>query len=304
MTAPHRRPDFVVVGAGRAGTTSLHAYLAQHPHVFIPARKSSGFFYAMDLGGSPYEADRRGLPEWFISDSEAYQALYHPCRPDQAAGDVSPVYLASTRVAARIAAWQPDARIVVILRNPVDRVYSRWVGRRRDGVEPIASFEALVDGEADTPLVRDDAQAAYLAGGMVSHIIQSYVDRFPPDRIHILFFEDFATDTAAAMSGVCRFLGVDDSFRFDLTTIHNRSGGRIRNPVLGAAWAASARLRRAIRPLLPSRWRDAAFRQVTANTDRVPLSPTVRRRLIELYRGEVGTLSRMTGRDLRHWLEA
>lgn len=302
--APQPRPDFVVVGAGRAGTTSMHAYLAQHPQVFIPARKSSGFFYAVDLTGSPFEHDRRGLPEWFIADPEAYRALYRACRPEQVAGDVSPVYLASTRVAERIAAWRPDARIVVILRNPVDRVYSRWVGRRRDGLEPIASFEALVDREAEAPLVREDAQAAYLAGGMVSHVLQTYLDRFPADRIRILFFEDFASDTAAAMARVCRFLGVDDGFRFDLTTIHNRSGGRIRNPAIGAAWAASAPLRRAIRPLLPSRWRDAAFHRVTARTDRVPLSPSVRRRLAELYRDEVATLSRMTGRDLGHWLEA
>lgn len=298
-----RLPDFYIVGAGRAGTTSLNHYLAQHPQLCVPSAKSCSYFYACDLTGSPLAGNPAAIPEWFIADEARYRALYASAPPEALRGDVSPVYLASTRVAPRIAAARPDARIIAIMRDPVDRVYSRYVGRRRDGLESTATFEELVEREIGTRLVRDDAQATYLAGGMISHFLRTYYDAFPAQNIQIHFFEDFARDTRGVLASICRFLQVDDRFPFDVNQIYNSSGGRIRNPAVGGLWAFSRPLRQALRPWLPKGLRDAAFRQVTAKTEKVPIRPETRARLQQLYREDIRQLQQLTGRDLTAWCQ-
>ena len=264
-------PDFYVVGAGRAGTTSVSRYLSQHPGIFVPASKSSSFFYARDLAGSPLAKEGASIPEWFVRNEPDYHGLYSPAPADSIRGDVSPVYLASTRVAERIAAARPDAKIIVFMRNPVDRVYSRYVGRRRDGLERIPTFEELVEREIDTDLVRDDAHASYLASGMIAHHLQTYFDAFPRENIQIHFYEEFSGDTQGVMASTCRFLGVDHEFPFDVRRIHNRSGGRIRNPAIGGLWSSSLPVRKALRPFLPQSLRDGLFRKATAKTEAVPI---------------------------------
>lgn len=296
-----RLPDFYVVGAGRAGTTSVSHYLAQHPALFVPSSKSSSFFYACDLTGSPLAADEASIPAWFVQDEAHYRELYAPAPAGAICGDISPVYLASTRVAGRIAAARPDAKIIALMRNPVDRVYSRYVGRRRDGLEATSTFDELVEREIDTDLVREDAHATYLAGGMIAHHLRTYLDAFPRENILIHFYEEFARDTQEVMASMSRFLGVDDDFQFDVQRIHNRSGGRIQNPTVGGLWASSLPLRKALRPWLPQSLRDGLFRKVTAKTEKVPINPETRRRLIELYRDDIRMLERMTDRDLSEW---
>ena len=304
MTEPrHTRepgPDFFVIGAGRSGTTSLHQYLAQHPQIFVAA-KNPAFFYACDLSGSPFANDPGALPADFVRSRDEYERRYAAAPCGAMRGDVSPVYLASTRVAGRVARSLPTAKLIAILRDPVDRVYSRYVSRRRDGLESTPSFEALVEHELAEPLVRDDAHGSYLPGGMTSHFLRTYLDHFPRENVAIHLFEDFARSTSATMREICRFLGVDDGFAFDLSRIHNQGGGRVRNRSLGRLWAASEPLRRGLRPLLPRSLRDRAFRQITANSVSVSMSAATRRRLREVYAADVTRLERLTGRDLSHW---
>jgi hypothetical protein len=296
-----KAPDFFVIGAGRSGTTSLHGYVSQHSQLFL-APKNPSYFYACDLGGSGFEHDPAALPSYFLSDATRYQPLFAQAPAGTLTGDVSPVYLASTRVAGRIARHNPGAKLITLLRNPVDRVFSHYVARHRDGLEHTPTFEKLVDVETREAIVRSDANASYLPGGMTSHFLQPYFDVFPRDQIVIHFYEDFATDTGAVMRDLCRFLGARDDFPFDVSQIHNHGGGRIQNRTLGKVWAASEPLRRGLRPLLPKKWRDGAFRQVTSRTERVTVRPETRQRLIELYRGDIAQLKKMTGRNLAAWL--
>ncbi|MCP4758301.1 MAG: sulfotransferase domain-containing protein [Planctomycetes bacterium] len=302
--SPSAFPDFYVVGAGRAGTTSVHHYLSQHPKIFVPESKSSSFFYASDLSGSPLIKEGASIPEWFVQDEKNYINLYSSAPTNSIRGDVSPVYLASTRVASRISATRPDAKIVVFLRNPVDRVYSRFTGRRRDGLEKIPTFEELVEREINTDLVRDDAHASYLASGMIAHQLRTYFDAFPRENIQIHFYEDFASDTQGIMASTCKFLGVDDEFQFDVRQIHNRSGGRIRNPAVGGLWASSLPVRKVLRPFLPQSLRDGLFHKATSKTKPIPIRPATRFRLIEIYREDVRVLEGMTNRDLSAWLRS
>lgn len=294
------RPDFFVIGAGRSGTTSLHRYLSQHPQLFL-APKNPSYFYACDLGETPFADNHEALPPYFVGDAGKYQGLFAEASSERLTGDVSPVYLASTHVARRIARFNPRAKLIALLRNPVDRVFSRYVARHRDGLEHTPTFEDLVESELSEPVQRDDAHASYLPGGMTSHFLQTYYDAFPRDQIAVWFYEDFAAGTGQVMREICRFLGVREDFSFDLSQIHNRGGGRIKNRALGKIWAGSEPLRRGLRPLLPRKFRDSAFRKVTAETERVLVQPATRKRLLEIYRKDIEQLAKMTGRDLSAW---
>lgn len=294
-------PNFLVIGAGRSGTTSLHHYLQAHPEIFIPAVKSPSHFYCRDRAQDPDPAMRLVTRNYFVPDPDDYRALFDEVRGERAIGEVSPAYLAAMHPAERIAAELPDVRLVAILRNPVDRVFARFIARSRDGLER-RTFRAVVDDERRLPLVRDDAAGTYLAAGCVSGFLKAYLDRIPRERIRLYLFEDLQRDPRGLLRDLFTFLGVNPGFMPDLEQRHNSSGGVIGNPVLREAWTRTALLRARVRRHVPRRIRDSAFGLVTRNLSAVSLDPEMRRELTALYRDEVEQLGALVGRDLSHWI--
>ncbi|NNE08126.1 MAG: hypothetical protein HKN20_06145 [Gemmatimonadetes bacterium] len=294
-------PNFLVIGAGRSGTTSLHHYLGKHPGVYLPRVKSPSYFYCRDLGPSNDPRVRIVTRNFFVRDAAAYEALFDGVRDESAIGEVSPAYLASTAVPARIADRIPEARLIAILRNPVDRVYARYVARLRDGLEERGDFAAIVREERAEPLVRDDASGTYLAAGFCSHVLGSYFERFNRDRIKIHLFEDLRDDPARMMAETFAFLGVDASFPIDTKERHNASGGVIRNPLLRKVWTRSALLRARAQPYVPGWIRGPVSSAVKRDLDERPLDAELRAELASLYRAEIEKLQGMLNRDLSHW---
>lgn len=293
-------PNFLVVGAGRAGTTSIAHYLAQHPEVFVSPVKAPSHFFCQGLGRIDDPALRLVTRTYFVPDPADYEALFDGVRGEKAIGEVSPVYLASVDAARRIHARLPDVRLVAVLRHPVDRVYARFVGRRRDGLEH-RDFATIVREEREEPLIRDDAFGTYLAGGFVSHFLQVYLDLFPRERIRIHLFEDLQRDAAEVMRSTFEFLGVDPSWPVDTSRRLNSSGGAIRNGLVRRVWTGSALARAAVRPYVPVKARDAVFAAVTRSLTATPLDRALRAELDDLYADEIDRLEALIGRDLSAW---
>lgn len=295
-------PNFLVIGAGRSGTTSLHHYLRQHPEVFIPAVKAPSHFFCCE--GLPIEDPimRALTRHYFVPDPRDYERLFDGVRGERAVGEVSPVYLATTRAAPRIASRLPNVKLIGVLRHPVDRAYARFVGRLRDGFERRSDFAEIVREERKPPLVRDVAFGTYIASGFCHHFIKTYFDRFPRDRIRIHLFEDFVKDPAAILADVFEFLDVDTGFVPNTEIPHNQSGGLIRNRALRQVWTRSARFRAALRPHFPEIWRDATFRLFAADLIPPPLNPELRAELVALFREDTEKLQELLDRDLSHWL--
>jgi len=297
-------PNFIVIGATRCGTTSLHHYLGQHPDVYMcPVNEPNFFLFEGEIPRSadPYLRHLRATGSQWVRDREAYEALFAGVRDEQAVGEVSPLYMQNLCAASFMQRTVPEARLIAVLRHPVDRAYAQFMGRRRDGLERRTSFEAIIRDElrqTGDPVI---AGARYLAPSRYHRCLEPYYHCFPRDRIHVGLFGDFTRGPTDFLRDIFRFLAVDPTFSPDTSIRHNPTGV-IRNPVLRWVWTHSLPLRIALRPYLPGLVRHAAFPIFAGDLVRPPLDPELRAELTELFRDEIGSLQDLIGRDLRSWL--
>lgn len=295
-------PNFLVIGSGRAGTTSLHHYLRQHPAVFLPAVKSPSYFYCIDAPSASTTQRHLETRSYFVRDITAYETLFETTGAATAIGEVSPAYLSSNRVAGRIAELLPEVRLVATLRNPIERLHSRFVARRRDGLEKAPNLATLLAREKKLPLVREDAAGTYISAGFVSHILDSYFRHFPQEQIRLFLFDDLVRDPVGTVRELFEFLRVDPTVLVD-EHVHNRSGGQITNPIVRFLWTRSALPRLLLRGLFPKRMRDGAFGWATRQLRPEPLEESQYLELAQIYQGEIESLGRRLDRDLSHWLQ-
>jgi hypothetical protein len=296
-------PTFLVIGAAKAGTTSLYDYLGQHPDVFVTAVKEPRFF-AYD--GRPVPRGGPGL-DWIhdatVTDAAVYEALYDEAGSARARGEASPVYLYSAHAAARIAARVPAAKLVAVLRDPADRAFSHYLHLRRDRLEPCASFSDALAREKQRIADDWDWSFHYRALGFYDSQLTRYATLFPAGSLHVELYEDLESDAAGVVRRVYEFLGVDVGFEPDVRARLNTGGV----PREGASWRVANRydhpIRRVLRPMIPHRMRLMMLARLRRRAlSRPVMEPAIRRDLVEGYREEILRLQTRLGRDLSSWL--
>lgn len=213
-TAPLRLlPDFIIIGAQRAGTTSFFHYLAGHPDVYPSFPKEVHFFTNHYHQG----------PRWYRSHFPlaGHKALARRRgRPAFLTGEATPYYLAHPHAPRRVCQLVPGVRLIVVLRNPVDRAYSHYQHEVAGGIETL-SFAEAVDREAerlDSELERITADEAYLSfnyqhysyldRGRYARQIAAWLDYFDREQLLILGSEAFSAQSAQTMARTFRFLGL------------------------------------------------------------------------------------------------
>lgn len=290
-----RLPDFVIIGAARCATTSLYAYLRQHPEVFMSPEKETDFF---SLGDLPPDEVPRNASAYRARTRDEYERLFAGAGAARAVGEASPTYLFYPRSAARMQQLIPDAKLICILRDPIARAYSHFALARKMGFEPLADFEAALAAEDERWADDRSMRFTYMRASFYHDGLAAFRQRFPRERTLVLLFEDFAADPAGAMRTVHEFLGVDPRFAPDVAVRHNRSM-LPRSPLVREAFARPFRLRRFLQRNLPPRLVTRLGNVIMRPPPGV--APALRARLLPRFAGEIARLETLLDRDLAAW---
>jgi hypothetical protein len=247
-------PDYLIIGAKRSGTTSLHRWLLAHPDV-LPLFPSAGRLpLRSDIKGVHYfDAHPERSVRWYRSHFPTAAARALASRRSAGApvvaGEASPYYLHHPHAAARAAQVVPGARLVVLLRDPVERAWSHWKEQRRRGFEPLATFEEALDAEPRRLAGEVERMAADPGYRSFAHEHQSYVGTgrylealarwqaaFPPEQLLVVRSEDAFADPQGTLDGVLEFLGLRPARLADVP-VFNAIAGTL-DPATGARLAA------------------------------------------------------------------
>lgn len=213
------KPNFLVVGAAKSGTTSLDGYLKQHPEVFLPELKECRYFSNIkDKNIDPFtNQDHTSI----IADSEDYYNLFKDCNT-KVIGDISPDYLYYHEESIKNikAELGTDTKIIIILRNPVERAYSNYLHLRRDNLTE-DSFEDIINLELEW---NDDIWYGYkvIKSGYYYEAVKNYIDNFK--NIKIILFEEFIKNTDLQLKEISEFLEINKYFEFEEPRFKNKTG--------------------------------------------------------------------------------
>lgn len=204
--AKSQLPDFIIGGAMKSGTSSLHTILSSHPGVYIP--EGEIHFFSVDDITEHFQFFGRVGGEWiepsyrthFKRNLAWYQDFFEPAEPDQLIGEDSTIYLASEKAAPRIAELIPDVKLLFLLRDPVERTHSQYRHMLRTG-RALLNFEDTLQYHPGTLITRS----------FYRQQLERYLDHFDRDQIHVVIFEDFVENTQQGVDEVCAFLGLRDS---------------------------------------------------------------------------------------------
>ena len=310
-------PNFFIIGATKAGTTSLYFYLKQHPDIFMPSSHKEPHFFAFEPDtfkpGSRVMSIRNGRAHelsYVITNREAYLHLFGDATRERALGEASAMYIYLPGTAERIKAAVPNAKLIVMLRNPIDRAYSAYLHFIRDNAEPCQTFSEALEAEPRRIAEGWGPLYHYQNMGFYHRQLSSFFEHFSREQLHIIFYEDFQHSPHQVIQDVFRFLGVDSSFEADITMRYNATGIP-QNKVLHEIrqfLQHPNRLKARAKQLLPPELRLALKRNIVArietkNLKKPPLSEAAKDRLITVYRDDILALQDTLGRDLTHWLQ-
>lgn len=305
-------PNFFIVGAPKCGTTSLAGYLALHDQVFFCRPKEPSYFVR-----HLWRDEVRGELPPYRTELKAYLELFSGADParHQAVGEGSTMYLSSRQGLSEIRAFDPAARIVVMLRNPVEIAYALHSETRFHLHEDQDDFktawglqEARRRGERIPKGAMRVKTLLYGEMARIGEQLETLLGIFPRDQVMWIFFEDFKADTLGQYRQVLAFLGLPDDGRTEFPVKNTNENIR---PTTMLRVLKGARSLRRISSALKQRFGVHSWgisktlqKRAAETAPRAPLPPHFRAELVEYFRDDITRLERITGRDLSAWRTA
>jgi hypothetical protein len=239
-----------------------------------------------------------------VPNMDAYQALFRPAQDATARGEASPWYLYMRDTPGRIKQHVPQAKLIAILRNPIDRAYSSFCMLHRDNREPLASFVSALAQEPRRISANWEPIWHYRAMSLYAEQIRRYQQTFGSDQLRIYLYDDLERDAQSVVRDMFGFLGVDTGFTPNTSTRPNQSYVP-RNQRLHAFLAGQNSAKSLIKPLVPLGLRQRLkARLMATNAAGTSVSPGVRERLLPAFRADIEQLQALIDRDLSSWLVA
>jgi len=311
-----RLPNFFIAGAPKAGTTSLYHYLDQHPQVYMSPVKEPNFFAAEireENFDPPLRAgiarDARALREFLSGDMrekrfggivekwEDYLRLFAHANHESAVGEASVCYLWSPTAPEGIAARIPDAKILVMLRDPAERAFSQYLHGLGNGAITW-SFREHIQRNLRHKSQQIGVHYPFLEFGLYGEQLGRYRERFGRN-VWVGFHDDFQNRPLEVFQSICWFLGVAADFSPDMQS--RRMEAQV--PILGGLgqmkrsgfWQAAAKV-------TPASLRPRIRRALIGKPGTTRMDPADRQYLVDFYREDIGKLSTLLDRNLDGWL--
>jgi len=271
------QPDFVIIGASRSATSWLQRNLQQHTTLFMPGAETHYFSRFFERG-----------PEWYAS-------FFAPARAHQILGERSNSYLHDPKTPERLRSALPNIRLIVQLRNPIERAYSDYCRRYQSG---------RADEDIDYYLGSDNADSELLrAGGLYCRSLSRFLDLFPREQLCVTLYDDLDRDPASVLSRIRAHIGLAGS---DTATTDNAPDIRDEDksePIVPLpARRVLAPLKALVRPFREAPWFRATRGLIARPVSYPELTDAVRERLRAYYEDDVRALAKLLGRDLSPWM--
>lgn len=296
-------PNFLIIGAGKSGTTALYTYLKQHPDVYMPEQKELRFFsYTSPAPSSvPKEYRIEG-----VTSLEEYQGHFKDWKMQKAIGEASPTYLYTIGTAERIHATLPDVRLIAILRNPVEQAYSAYLHAVRDWCEPARDFAEALTLEEERIQAGWGMLWHYKRIGLYSEQLGRYQKVFNPEQMKVVLYDDLVNAPGNLLKELFLFLEVDPLFSPDMTEHPNVSGAPksvFLHRLMKAIFMKPNPIKFISRLVLPKSVRRNFMLSIRAkNLQKQQMSQEDRQYLMAFFREDILKLQDTISRDLSGWL--
>lgn len=297
-------PNFLIVGAAKSGTSSLHNYLNQHPEIFMPTYNDNGIkvkeprFLISNLVKSRLHS---GI--WTFDE---YKELFKEAADYKAVGEATVLYLYYYEEAIKnIKKYlSEDIKIIMILRNPIERAFSAYNFLKQRGLKEKLSFqEALKEEEyrlnnnpTMTPMVM------YKAMGLYYQMVEEYMRNF--SNVHVIIYDDFKESPSSVISEILFFLGIASEADIDITRQYN-VGGRIwKNRWIKNIFLKENIIKRVLKNIIPIFIKDKIIpiAKFLLTKKSVPMDLETKKELVDFFKSDIEKLSVLLNRDLKHWL--
>jgi hypothetical protein len=305
-----KRPNFLIIGAAKGGSSSLYRYLKQHPQVFMSTPKEPTFFGHEGKSGlycGPHDEDR-AYHSRVVTNLDDYLAMFKEVTDQTAIGEASVYYLYLPHAAAQIKKYIPQATMLAVLRNPVERAYSAYLHVVSQARERRSFADALAQ-EPERIRKKWNSLWHFKAMGFYYGQVKRYYDLFGRQQVHVFLHEDFRKEPLPFIQNIFEILGIDKSFVPDMSRKYNVSDVPVFPSVEKSLYAVKWRIL-GLQPRLPRRirWRltpvvDTIDMIRTRNRRSPPPIPEdVRATLMAEYRDDILRLQDLLNRDLSHWM--
>lgn len=303
---PLRKPNFLIIGAGKSGTTSLGRYLSRHPDVFMPSAEEPKYFAFRQTKPNFCSPDAAAILKSAHYQPKDYYKLFTSWQAEKVGGEKSAYYLSAPKAAKAIHEEIPDAKLIVIFRNPADRAFSHFNHNLRSLREPLHDFRAALAAERERTKLGWSYNFWYRERGRYAKQLKRYLDLFNEQQLLILLYDDLVVDTAAVMRRVCQFLGIDEHQDLQVNIRHNVSEGVPKNPYLHLALTKNSLAKTLFKSVTSISLQNKIWWLLyRRNLDPLPtFDPELRQELLMEFRPEILELEQLIKRDLSNWLKA
>lgn len=300
-------PDFLIIGAGKSGTTSLDNYLKQHPQIFISERKEPNFFgYELNQLSDFSVKSEINHFKGSVTTLDEYLKLFSSAGPEHIKGETSNTYMYHKNAAERIYHYNPSVKLIAILRQPAERLYSRFLHLARENELPTDNFSDCLDKDSiwwwRNDLVKEGFYGKYL---------KKYFELFDSNQIKIFLFEDLRDNPKKLFKEMFEFLEVNSHFEPNLSVEYNQSGF-IKSKSMDALVGGKGILNKSLKLFLPKKTIASLKSNITLqnkiqsfrgkNLFKPKFDPDLKKQITnEIYLEDIKHLEKLIERDLSHW---